>query len=284
LICIPVFFWFAQWLGSSLRPIAVLQVVAKEGRTVIEHVYPLPFQSADEQANWIPAPDDQAEIVEHDAPSGVVLAFSPRALVAIAERADLLIELVPQVGDFVAKGDPLFRIHKGGGPVDADALRGCVSIGHERTMKQDPRFAFRIMVDIANKALSPAINDPTTAVLVLDQIHRLLMYVGKRRLDAGEMRDDRGRVRLRYGTPDWVDFVSLGVTEIRHYGAGSIQVARRLNALLAHLLRVLPAARHKALQQELDLLHRTIERSFPDQEDRASANIGDFQGVGSSES
>jgi uncharacterized membrane protein len=67
-------------------------------------------------------------------------------------------------------------------------------------MEQDPRFAFRIMVDIANKALSPAINDPTTAVLALDQIHHLLMWVGKRRLDAGETHDAHGRLRLCYGT------------------------------------------------------------------------------------
>ena len=151
-------------------------------------------------------------------------------------------------------------------------------------MEQDPRFAFRIMVDIANKALSPAINDPTTAVLALDQIHRLLMYVGKRRLDAGETRDAQGRLRLCYGTPDWPDFVSLAVTEIRHFGASSMQVARRLQALLVHLLRVLPDARKAALQQELELLQHATQRLFPDDVDRARAQVSDLQGIGSSES
>jgi uncharacterized membrane protein len=163
-------------------------------------------------------------------------------------------------------------------------LRGGVAIGPERTMEQDPRFAFRIIVDIANKALSPAINDPTTAVLALDQIHRLLMYVGKRRLDAGQTRDAHGRLRLCYGTPDWTGFVSLAVTEIRHYGASNMQVARRLQAMLAHLLDVMPEARKAVLQQELSLLQRAIQRSFPDDEDRARAQVGDFQGIGSSES
>jgi uncharacterized membrane protein len=69
----------------------------------------------------------------------------------------------------VARGDPLFRLRHGGRPIDAGALRDCVAIGSERTLEQDPRFAFRIMVDIANKALSPAINDPTTSVLALDR-------------------------------------------------------------------------------------------------------------------
>ena len=195
-----------------------------------------------------------------------------------------MIELVPQVGDYVARGDPLFRIRTGGRPIDPNALRACVAIGSERTMEQDPRFAFRIMVDIANKALSPAINDPTTAVLALDQIHRLLMYVGKRRLDAGEARDTQGRLRLCYGTPDWIDFVSLGITEIRQFGASSMQVARRLQAMIEHLLKVLPEARKAALQEELSLLQRAIQRHFPDEEDRRHAQVGDFQGLGGSES
>jgi uncharacterized membrane protein len=181
----------------------------------------------------------------------------------------------------VARGDPLFRLRHGGRPIDAGALRDCVAIGSERTLEQDPRFAFRIMV---NKALSPAINDPTTSVLALDQIHHLLMYVGRRRLDAGEARDAQGRLRLCYGTPDWIDFVSLAITEIRHFGAGSIQVARRLQAMIEHLLTVLPEARKAALRQELSLLRHSIQRNFPDEEDRARAQIGDLQGIGSSES
>ena len=186
LVCIAIFFWFVQWLGGSLRPIAVIEAVAQEGRAVVETVYPEPFDPAEEQQGWSAVPESDASTVEHVGTSGVVLAFDQRDLVAIAERADVVIELVPQVGDFVARGDPLFRVRCGGRPVEAGALRSSVAIGPERTMEQDPRFAFRIMVDIANKALSPAINDPTTAVLALDQIHRLLMHVGKRRLDAGQ--------------------------------------------------------------------------------------------------
>ena len=158
-------------------------------------------------------------MIEH-APGlrGLCWRSDQRSLVALAERMDVVIELVPQVGDFVSGGDPLFRV-SGGRPVDAAELRGSVALGPERTMEQDPRFAFRIMVDIANKALSPGINDPTTAVLALDQIHHLLMQVGRRRLDVGQTRDAQGRLRLCYGTPNWPDFVALAVTEIRHYGA-----------------------------------------------------------------
>jgi len=283
LACIAVFFWFVHFLGNSLRPIAMLQVVARSGRDVVEAVYPDPFDGSGEKPEAPNLPEGVAEVVEHVGGSGVVLSFNEDRLLTLAEKTNATIELVPQVGDFVARGDPLVRVRGGGRPTDAAALRACIVIGPERSLRQDPRFAFRIMVDIANKALSPAINDPTTAVLALDQIHDLLLQVGLRRLGAGETRNGRGVVRVRYGTPKWPDFVSLATTEIRHFGASSIQVARRLRAMLEHLIHALPEQRHPALRQELSLLQRAVERHFPDDEDRAGATVGDFQGIGSSE-
>src|SRR4029453_930066 len=133
-----------------------------------------------------------------------------------------VIELAPQVGDFVATGDPLFRVFQGGASLPSETLEESVAGGQERTLEQDPTFAFRILVDIASKGLSPAINDPTTAVLALDQIHHLLRSVGVRSLADGRVRDADGKLRLVYRTPDWIDFVKLAVTEIRHFGGTSI--------------------------------------------------------------
>src|SRR5262249_19513953 len=180
----------------------------------------------------------------------------------------------------VAVGDPLFRIFQGGTALRREVLCEEVALGQERTFEQDPTFAFRVMVDIANKGLSPAINDPTTAVLALDKIHYLLRKVGNRRLDNGQVRDAAGRLRLVYRTPDWEDFVCLAVTEIRHFGGASIQIARRLRAMLDNLVRTMPPARATLLRRELAILHRTSERFFAEPEDRALAEEGDFQGVG----
>jgi uncharacterized membrane protein len=121
-------------------------------------------------------------------------------LVALAQRFDCLIELVPEVGQFIASEDPLFRIYNSSQNLES-SLRNSVAVGAERTPEQDPLFAFRILVDIASKALSPAINDPTTAVLAIDQIHHLLRDVGKRSLAEGQETDREGRTRLVYRTP-----------------------------------------------------------------------------------
>jgi len=149
-------------------------------------------------------------------------------------------------------------------------------------MDQDPTFAFRILLDIALKALSPAINDPTTAVLAIDQLHRLLRSLGKRRLSSEEILDADGQLRVIMRTPNWPDYVHLTFTELRFNGASSIQVARRLRAMIENLLQNLPEHRHPALLKEMDLLDRTLQKDYIFPEDLALARIPDSQGLGGS--
>lgn len=286
LVCIGAFYFFVQQLSAGLRPTSMMQHVADRGRRVIDQVYPQGYRVGrghQARSAEIP-PTSPIEVVEFTGRPGVVMAFSVPLLVRLADAADAVIELIPQVGDFVATGDPLFRIYCGKRPVSRESLRGCVAVGAERTMEQDPRFVFRILVDIASKALSPGINDPTTAVLVLDQIHYLLLCLGGRQLDEGRVRGRDGKLRLAYGTPDWPDYVMLAVSEIRQFGEGSIQVDRRLRAMLEHLIDALPEARRAPLREELTMLGCAVERRFRDAEDRKRASIADYQGVGGSDS
>lgn len=224
------------------------------------------------------APD---RTLTHLGRSKVLLAVKLRALVAEARRAGVVIELVPQVGDFVATGELLFCIH-GNGPVDEERLRTLAAFGTERTMEQDPMFSFRILVDIAAKALSAAINDPTTAVLAIDQLHRLLRQVGLRDLRAEEIADDSGAVRVIFRTPNWEDFVNISFREIRLFGAGNLQIPRRLVSMIENLVRTLPEHRHAALRTELELLDRALEKKYPFPEDLALARTPDPQGMGGS--
>ena len=203
-------------------------------------------------------------------------------LFAEAEKAEGVIEFVPQVGDFVGSGEPLFILHGGADAIDERKLRASVVLGDERTMDQDPLFALRILVDIANKALSKAINDPTTAVLAIDQLHRLLRSAGTRNLRTDQMLDRAGKLRVIFRTPNWEDFVHLAFTEIRFYGAENMQIARRLRAMIVNLTDTLPAQDHPALRKELELLDRTIEKLYVLPEDLRLARIPDSQGLGES--
>jgi uncharacterized membrane protein len=281
MISIGLFLFMIDYVGKGLKPSVALRGVAVEGRDVVRSIYPRGFV----EARGIPPDtfdsfDMQPTQIIVNRIDGVLLGFDMKGLVSLAEGADCLIELVPQVGDFVARENPLFRIYQGGAGLKEEAFLKAVAFGLERTMEQDPTFVFRIIVDVASKGLSPGINDPTTAVLAIDQLHHLLRDVGNRRMDEGVVRDAEGRLRLVYRTPNWEDFVQLAVTEIRHYGRESIQIARRLRAMLENLIQTLPEERAPLLQQELNLLRRSTERSFPEPEDKALAEVSDSQGVG----
>jgi len=278
---IVLFIYMIDHVGKALRPVSLLTSVGILGQEVIRQVYPQEVAALDEAQTNV-ALDFQGEparTVASEA-TGAVLAFDEAGLVELARRAGCLIELVPQVGDFVTTGDPLFRVYRGGDAISDSQLHQAVALGPERTMEQDPQFAFRIAVDIASKALSPAINDPTTGVLALDQLHRLLGAVARRRLDTGRVHDRDGQLRLAFRTPDWDDFVSLSVTEIRQFGRESIQIVRRMRAMLENLIKVVPPKRVALLRAELELLSRGVEQDFRDPEDRLRAASADSLGVG----
>ncbi len=277
LISITMFVILIQAAGQAFRPVAVLTYIGGDTRRAIASLFPHPFVAGGEAAEPPhPHATGSCRTILYRGRAGMLQAFDHAELSEIAARAACAVELVPAVGDFVAPGDELFRLH-GAGRAGERALHRCLDLGPERTLEQDPAFGIRTIVDVACKALSPAINDPTTAVLALDQLHHLLHLLGQRRL-AG---DGAGEARLIYRTPRWEDFVQLAVTEIRLYGAASPQVCRRMTAMLEHLAAVLPPERAAAPRHELDKLRRCIETGYADPADRALAAGADRQGLGS---
>jgi uncharacterized membrane protein len=273
------FLFLIDYAARLLRPVSIVSRVGEEGRKVIEAVYPERISGPDEPAPR-EAPGAPARILAHEGFSEIVLAVDLASLARKARRHGGTIEVVPQVGDFVAMGEPLLCLHGGAATIADAELAAAVAFGPERTLEQDPMFAFRILVDIALKALSPAINDPTTAVLAMDQVHRLLRIVGRRELRGDAIRDERGIVRVIFHTPNWEDFVHVACREIRACGAASLQVARRMRAMLEDLLAILPPARHPPVEEELRLLDLALLSRYPLAEDLALARVPDVQGLG----
>ena len=283
IVCMATFLFLIDHAARLLRPISIVAHVGDEGLAVIEAVYPRPASDAASIDDNPPAERERPlRIVTHAGKCEIVLAVDLETLVDAARRADGIVEFVPQVGDFVAVGEPLFALHGNAARIDDRTLCAAVAFGGERTMEQDPLFAFRILVDIALKALSPAINDPTTAVVAIDQIHRLLREVGKRDLHREDVVDDEGRTRVIFRTPNWDDFVHLACTEIRNCGAGSVQVARRLQSMLVNLIATLPGYRDTALELERDRLNRALPGLYRLPDDLALARTPDPQGFGGS--
>lgn len=258
----------------------MLIFTGNQGRNVIETLYeplgssPVAMQP-DKYTRSLPA----QTLLHHGHPLSLE-AVNVEELVRLAATCDGRIDVVTAVGDTVLEGMPLLQIYGARHPVPETELRHALELGEERTFEQDPKYAIRLLVDIAIKALSPAINDPTTAVQALDQIGDLLLRLGARRLEIGSFQDGSGRVRLTIPFPSWDDFLHLGFEEILSCGAKSVQVMRRMAALVADLLTVLPPERRAALKYWQERLHTSITRSFEDAEEKLSASVEDRQGLG----
>jgi uncharacterized membrane protein len=281
LTSLAAFLFFIDYAARLLRPGRILAKIADTGLAVIKAIYPLQDTCNEISLEEGPGLGPPSRTLYHQGQSATVLAVNVAELIAEAQRSSGIVEFVPQVGDFIATDDPLFHLYNSNS-FDESKLQGAVAVGPERTLEQDPMFAFRIVLDIALKALSKAINDPTTATLAIDQLHRLLRAVGKRKLSNEQILDANGQLRVIFRTPNWEDYVRLTFTELRFNGLESIQVVRRLRAMIEDLVKTLPEHRRPVLHRELELLDLAVQRVYTHPEDLALARIPDSQGLGGS--
>jgi uncharacterized membrane protein len=253
-----VFVRYIHQMAHGIRAITVVRRVADETYPVLLRVYP-ERAGADEAR---PPEGEPCRVVPNGDERGVVAEVDEERLVALAVRDDAVIRLVPLRGAFVARGAPLFEVWGTIGESDRE-LRRSITLAPERTPRQDPTFGFRQLVDVAVRALSPGINDPSTAVQAIDQLHDLLRVVATRAERAGVVRDAGGRPRLFLSAAGFTDLARLAFDEIRLAGAGQLSVARRMHASLLELRACAPPDRHAVLDAQLGLLRRAVRERFP---------------------
>ena len=192
--------------------------------------------------------------------AGVVVSVNEARLVQAAAQAGCSLTLAVRIGDFVPAGAPLCLISQcptSQGPLNQDPgkqqpgytagetvrhedpldeqILEHIALDSERTSEQDLAFSFRQLVDIAERALSPAVNDPTTACQCLDVLHDLLRHLATRHLPQGRWADAHAVLRLTIPQYQFCDFLDLAVGEIWHYGSDAAQVPHRLAVLLEDL-------------------------------------------------
>lgn len=271
------FFALVSRLIDLLRPRRVIAGVVARAGAAIEEAYPFPLEEAPSLSRPLEPP---AAVVRNEGGAGVLSALDRGRAVRAAQKAGVVVELAVGIGGFVPRGAVLFRVHGDAARLDRAELLRAALLADERTISQDPAFALRAIVDVALRALSPAVNDPTTAVQALDGIEELLSELAVRDLERGQLADDAGRLRLVVPNPGWEDLLDLAVTEIRVFGIEQPQIARRLRSLLNALRAQAPAVRHAAIDAQLARLDAAIERAYPDPVERAHAASADHIGIG----
>jgi uncharacterized membrane protein len=282
IVGLVAFTYFFDRFLHRLRPVAVTEIAAQALRRDFEANVALVRDEKDMFVGPLHPAGQEPALVVRSRHTGAIQAMNVQAMVGWARAHGCLLVLPHYVGDFVGRGDALFEVY--GQPTGDSALErkllGWVALGAERTIDQDPAFAIRIMVDVAAKALSAAINDPTTAVQVLDYLTQSLSLIGKTDLSGPQWQpgeDTRGLViRVRR----WEDFLALGTTEIREYGATSVQIPRRMRAMLERLSEEVLPEHRAAVAQELARLDATMTQSYSDSPDLDRAGTADLQGIG----
>ncbi|MFE4632539.1 DUF2254 domain-containing protein [Streptomyces sp. NPDC056773] len=272
-----VFVLYVNATIRLMRVTCVMDHVSRESRQVIADRARLRTDEAGEARTR--ATEGSVRRIEHQGKPGVLQEVHAARLAELARRHDCVLRLLPRIGDFLAPGTPLAEVRGGVVPSPRQVIR-CLDLGADRTMKQDVAFGLRQLADIAARALSPAVNDPTTAVQALDHIHVLLSDTARK--PSGDLlhTDRRGTVRLIEPVPNWTELADLALTEIRLYGAGSPQLTRRLAAVLDDLVRNAPAEHLPCLERHQRLLEETVRGTLLLPGDQDFALIPNRQGIG----
>jgi uncharacterized membrane protein len=135
--------------------------------------------------------------------------------------------------------------------------------GQERTFGQDPLFAFRLLADIGLRALSPAVNDPATAVQVLDTIQSLLVPLVTRDLEVAEVADRTGAVKVVLALPSWDDNLRTALDDLIEAGSRSPMVPLQARVLFTGLLAAAPPQRRSSITWRLHRAEELMAGNFP---------------------
>ncbi|MCV2394828.1 DUF2254 domain-containing protein [Actinotalea sp. M2MS4P-6] len=255
-------------LTARLRPGRTMAQLTEDARQAIARTYPDPASGAPEHgrdgvpgaasAGWAELPADA--VVRREEGFGSLVDVDAAALATLARERAIQVDLLVPIGSFLGPDEPVALVTRAGSDAPADVdeeitaqVLGALALGDERTVDADPSYPLRLLVDIAIRALSPGLNDPTTAGQAIDHIGEVLVEASRRRLGPRALADD-GRSLVVVPAPGWAALLDLAWTEIWHFGSDPQTRAALRTAFRRLQARVEPARRH-----ELDELTSRLE-------------------------
>lgn len=234
---------------DALQLNSVIDRVFGAGRSVITDLYPHRWATDDTEGEVAPGPPGRP--VRWAAPQTTLQQLDLRRLVTEAERAESVVHFEVRVGTTMREAATIATVQ---GVLADDVVTSSCVTGTNRTFNQDPLLAFRLLADIGLRALSPAVNDPATAVQALDAVIGLLALVAPRDLAVGSVAARGGTVRVRINMPAWPDFVSEGLDDLIAAAGSSPMMVRRARATLCELADATPPPRRAEIEARLRAL------------------------------
>jgi uncharacterized membrane protein len=227
--CVAWLVFFINHISQAISVNHIVDRIARETESVIDDIMPDARRHSYEQQG-VPFDDDKRELMVDSAVSGYIRYVDTARLLQLARQFKLRLRLLRRVGHFVPAGVALFSAAPAE-RLDAQRvreLRAAFDIGPTRTLQQDVEFGVIQIVDIALKAISTAVNDPSTAITCVDQLSRILIRFVRRNSPISLLCDPPHVVRV---VVPWIGAESLLDTafeQIRHYSAADFAVSLRL--------------------------------------------------------
>jgi len=273
--CLACLLYFSHHMALSIHASHIVDRIARDTERIIDELFPQPLSGPPIEDVAKPSPAGMAILAQR---SGYIRFVSESSLLAAARTSGADLRVDRYIGQFVMAGTPILEAS----PADqvTDALRAaCVhafDIGPARTMQQDVEFGILQIVDIALKAISPAVNDPTTALTCIDQLGRILMGASTREPPTTTLCDPDGRVRVTLRRTSFPRLLDVAFSQIRHYGKADVAVPLRLMRLLAELATAISYAPYTvAILEQARRLAAACAHDFPDAErDELNERLG----------
>jgi uncharacterized membrane protein len=270
LVSIGMLIFFIHHIASSIQAANVIGGAAQETEKTFDKLFPkelgdaaTPAEKEDladlEPLNWVPVAAPK---------SGYIQGIDEEALLAFAQETNAVVRMEHAIGSYVTKGSVLVSVaacavdKKAVDKEEAERLHNCYSIGNQRTLDQDAGFGLRQLVDIALKALSPGINDTSTAVMAIDRLGSLLALLAGRDLGS-PVRAEGGQVRVIAQRPDFASYLATAFDQVRTNAAADeaiyIRLLVALHTVVQHTRR---PDYHRAITQQADLALAAAEKNI----------------------
>ncbi len=274
-LSIGSFIFFIHHIAERIQANNIISHVAHETIELMHDRFPETLGlSFDDEEISRRLPDAPAGVL--GAPkAGYVQAIDPHRLLKLAIDQNLVLKLERSIGDFVPHGNPLLRFwpERALPLLVVDELADCFEIGNERTMFEDVLFGLRQLVDIAVKALSPAVNDPTTAGNCVDYLGNVLVHAARLPDPATFRYDSERQLRVVVQGVTFAEMLDMAFNQIRQYAANDVAVTLRLLTLLGEIAFATNAAdRHAVIWRHVRMITRAADHGIHEPCDRAEIN------------
>jgi uncharacterized membrane protein len=270
---IAVLIHFIHHIATSIQASSIVATAAQETLAAVDHLFPEALGEDDDEGaddTLASALARQPWLAFQACKTGYIESLDADALLDVARKLETLLRMEHGVGDFVVAGTPLISLLDPGDLdlATTDRLNAAYVIGRQRTVEQDVAFGIRQIVDVAMKALSPGINDTTTAVMCVDYLAAIMTRLAARRI-ATPYRLDEGTLRVIVRGSSFESLLSEAFDQIRQNAEGNVAILLRLLAALHTLAGVtLSPSRRRVLRQKVDEIAEAAERSIASPHDR----------------